>query len=367
MHVGMALHLQNMGNLRDDSEVYSNEIRLASLAEPLGFESIWAVEHHFTDYVLIPDPLLLLTYLAGKTTRVELGTMVVVLPWHEPVRVAENAAMLDNLCGGRFLLGIGRGLGRVEFDGFAVPMHESRDRFVEAGTMILNALEDGYIEGKGPHYPRQRRDIRPRPVRSFKGRTFAASVSPESALIMAELGVGLVYVPQKPWQTVADDFQAYASRYAEVQHEAPPAPLINAYVFCDESEDRAQTLAHEYVGNYYRALIDHYEMGESHFATTNGYDYYQRMSDNIRHDTEGAINFFLALQVFGTPEQCYDKVLGIHQLVENDRFLGTFSYGNMPYGDAEKSLRLFANEVAPALQAFDATSTNWRSTVKVTN
>src|SRR5689334_25307430 len=126
MHVGMAAVFQNPGKAQSDRDVYLNELRLAELAEPLGFQSVWGVEHHFTDYTMCPDVLQFLTYMAGRTTRVQLGSMVVVLPWHDPVRVAEDVSVLDALSGGRFIFGIGRGLGRVEFDGFRVPMDESR-------------------------------------------------------------------------------------------------------------------------------------------------------------------------------------------------------------------------------------------------
>src|SRR3954453_16735628 len=115
MHVGMASVFQNPQKRHTDREVYRNELRLADLAEPLGFESIWGVEHHFTDYTMCPDVLQFLTYMAGRTTTVQLGSMVVVLPWHDPVRVAEEMSMLDALSGGRYILGIGRGLGRIEF------------------------------------------------------------------------------------------------------------------------------------------------------------------------------------------------------------------------------------------------------------
>ena len=73
---------------RDDWRIYEEELRLGRLAEPLGFDSIWTVEHHFTPYTMVPDPISLLSYFAGCTERVELGTMVIVLPWHDPVRVA---------------------------------------------------------------------------------------------------------------------------------------------------------------------------------------------------------------------------------------------------------------------------------------
>jgi hypothetical protein len=92
MHVGMATVFQNPKQMRADREVYRSELRLADLAEPLGFESIWGVEHHFTDYTMCPDVLQFLTYMAGRTTRARLGSMVVVLPWHDPLRVAEEVS-----------------------------------------------------------------------------------------------------------------------------------------------------------------------------------------------------------------------------------------------------------------------------------
>ena len=117
MHVGMAAVFQNPQQRRPDREVYRDELRLADLAEPLGFESIWGVEHHFTDYTMCPDVLQFLTYMAGRTRRAQLGSMVVVLPWHDPMRVAEQTAMLDTIADGRLILGLGRGAGKVEFDG----------------------------------------------------------------------------------------------------------------------------------------------------------------------------------------------------------------------------------------------------------
>src|SRR5437773_4955702 len=77
MHVGMGVIFQGEGEGRTDRNVYRNELRLGDLAEPLGFESLWGVEHHFTDYTMCPDVLLYLTYFAGRTQRIQLGSMVV--------------------------------------------------------------------------------------------------------------------------------------------------------------------------------------------------------------------------------------------------------------------------------------------------
>src|SRR5690348_2304560 len=135
MHVGMAVIFQGSGEGRTDRNVYRNELRFGDMAEPLGFESVWGVEHHFTDYTMCPNVLQFLTFIAGRTRHIQLGSMVVVLPWHDPLRVAEEVAMLDNLSDGRLIFGMGRGLGRVEFEGFRVPMDESRARFIESAEM----------------------------------------------------------------------------------------------------------------------------------------------------------------------------------------------------------------------------------------
>ena len=181
MHVGAATIFQNPGKFSSDYEVYRQELRLADLAEPLGFQSIWGVEHHFTDYTMCPDVLQFLTYMAGRTTDMQLGSMVCVLPWHDPMRVAEQVSMLDNLSDGRFILGVGRGLAKVEYDGFRVDMNESRTRFIESAECLLAGLESGFCEFDGEYIKQPRREIRPNPFRSFRDRTYAAAISPRAA------------------------------------------------------------------------------------------------------------------------------------------------------------------------------------------
>src|SRR5712672_3370162 len=160
-----------------DAQVWDEEMRLAHLADELGFDVLWSVEHHFFDYSFCPDNLQLMSYLAGVTKHAELGTAAVILPWHDPLRVAEQVAMLDHLAKGRFRFGIGRGLSRREFAAFRGPiaMDESRERFDEAAPMILEALRTGTIEGNGKYYKQPRTAIRPKPARSFEGRTYAVA------------------------------------------------------------------------------------------------------------------------------------------------------------------------------------------------
>src|ERR1051325_4179789 len=114
MHIGVNLGFGRLHDDVTDEQMFLNELELAELSERLGYDSLWVVEHHFSDYSMCPDPMTVLSYLAGRTQRLRLGTAAVILPWNQPVRVAERMIMLDMLSGGRVLFGMGRGLSRRE-------------------------------------------------------------------------------------------------------------------------------------------------------------------------------------------------------------------------------------------------------------
>ena len=350
MHVGMTVIFQNPEDARPDHEVYADDLRLADLAEPLGFDSVWGVEHHFTDYTMCPDVLQFLTWVAARTKRVQVGSMVVVLPWHDPLRVAEQVAVLDVMSGGRVILGIGRGLGRVEFDGFRVPMDESRARFVESAELLLRGLEDGFAAHDGAYVKQPRVAIRPKPPRSFRGRTYAAAVSPESSRIMAELGIGILIIPQKPWEQVVAELADYRRIYRDVNGADAPPPIVAGWTFCDPSAERAREMAVRYIGGYWRTVLKHYELRGEHLAHVKGYESYARLQDMVRGGGADALTeFFLSLQVWGTPEQCFARVMDVRERTGSESFVAAFSYAGLPHADAEASMRLFAREVRPEL------------------
>src|SRR5271166_1175723 len=356
MHVGYAAAFQNPHNAISDAEVYCNELRLAEMAEPLGFDSVWGVEHHFTNYTMCPDVLQFLSYMAGRTRRIKLGSMVVVLPWHDPVRVAEQISLLDHCSNGRFILGLGRGLARVEYEGFRLDQNEGRNLFVEYAELILNALEKGYMEG-GLATKQPRREIRPFPARSFKGRTYAAAVSPESMPIMAKLGVGLLVIPQKPWDVVKKDFEVYHRVWREVNGTTPaPKPLCGGFLFVDENKDRAEELAMKWISAYYHTAMNHYEMTSDKFGSHKTYEFYSNVSKFIsRHGMDGAAADFAKLMPWGTPDQVLEKLAHIRDTIDANGFMFNFSYAGMPYAEAERNLKCFVKNVIPELRKWSTT------------
>src|SRR5215467_2606639 len=123
----------------DSSEGFRDFIDTNVEAEALGFRSTFVVEHHFTGYGQVSATINLLTWLGARTRRLRLGTAVIVLPWHNPVLLAEQAATLDLLSGGRLDFGVGKGYRYNEFAGFCVPMDEADARFDEALEVIIKA------------------------------------------------------------------------------------------------------------------------------------------------------------------------------------------------------------------------------------
>src|SRR5215469_10695199 len=236
-------------------------------------------------------------------------------------------------------------------------MGESRERFIEYAQMILEGLEKGYIEHNGKFIQQPRRDIRPKPFKSFKGRTYAAAVSPESSRIMAKLGIGILIIPQKPWEAVAQELNEYRTIYRQVNGGEPLPTIAAGWTFCDQSVDRAHELATRYIGGYWQTALRHYEMAADHFGKAKGYEYYEQMAKSLSTlGADASIDYFLNLQVWGTPDQCLEKIDEIRRRVNADHFTGVFAYAGMPYAEAERNMRLFAAEVMPQLKKLNGVS-----------
>jgi alkanesulfonate monooxygenase SsuD/methylene tetrahydromethanopterin reductase-like flavin-dependent oxidoreductase (luciferase family) len=338
----------------DDAEVYRRELALGVRAEGAGFDSVWFSEHHFQDYQLTAQTPMVLSWIAAQTTRLRLGQMVTVLPWHDPVRVAESYSVLDLLSGGRAIAGLGRGLGRREFEGFRLEMGESRTRFSEYSEAILGGLETGVMEYDGEYYKQPRVEIRPRPQQSFRGRTFAAAVSPASMELMARLGVGILVIAQKPWATAVDELHQYRERFLELNGFAAPKPILVLVVGVSHDRKQAQRMRDVYLQRWARSTVECYEFDNPGFASIPGYEYYGALSANIaKHGLEKFNSFLADLQVWGTPEEVAEKLLEYVDLCDAGGLVVDPTFGGMPHDEAEANFEVFAEEVLPIIKGHD--------------
>jgi alkanesulfonate monooxygenase SsuD/methylene tetrahydromethanopterin reductase-like flavin-dependent oxidoreductase (luciferase family) len=353
MKVGTALSILAQPG-RPDVALFNEHMALGDLAEPLGFDSLFALEHHFTGYSMSPSPLQLLSYYAGRTKRISLGTCVIVLPWHDPIRVAEQIALLDVISGGRTLMGFGRGAASVEYEGFRIPMEEARPRFVEAAQLIIKALADEVFDWKGEFYNIPRMSIRPRPISSPERRFCASSVSPESAEVMAKLGFGLLIVMQNEWAKAAEDVHRYREMVSGIGH-TPRPPIILTNVACAPTREEARTWAMQYLSEKWDSIDAHYHFSDGHLAGVKGYESYGKLAKTYTKMKDAsyrakATDFYLSIQVIGTPDDCIQQIAELRRLTGMDHLVTEFSFGSMPHHLAELNMRLFADQVLPILQ-----------------
>ena len=263
MDVGVLLVFQNWHQDLSDREMFVQETELGVLAEECGFDSVWAAEHHFDDYSMCPDNLQLMSYLAGRTSRIKLGTGAVILPWNDPLRVVEKVTMLEHLAPGRVLFGMGRGLAKMEYEAFRQDMNESRGRFDEAAEMILRGLRDGYVENDGPYFPQPKAAIRPEPhpATDWTDRIFAVAMSPDSVPAVARIGARMMTFIQYSVDKHVAAIEEYRGLYRQAHNAEPPPVLTQDFVYCHEDAEEAERVARDYLSRYFLSVIfPHHQM-----------------------------------------------------------------------------------------------------------
>jgi alkanesulfonate monooxygenase SsuD/methylene tetrahydromethanopterin reductase-like flavin-dependent oxidoreductase (luciferase family) len=353
MNVGMMMVFASYGwENCPDTRVWDEEIRLARLAADLGFDCLWSAEHHFNDYSFVPDNLQLMTYLSALCPGVDLGTAAVIVPWHDPLRVAEQAAVLDMLSKGRLRLGLGRGLARREFAAFRLSMDESRERFDEAAPMIVNALNTGFIEGDGKFYKQPRTEIRPRPQYSFNGRIYAVASSEDSIDSAAKLGAHIVMFADRPWEMRLPNIERGRDLHHKYHGTEPPPVMLTEFCVCGPNLAEAEEEARRYQGKFVESNFYHYEFLGEHFKTVKGYDAYQQKAEMARKGgLEGAVAGFMQAASWGTPDKILRGLEERRKIVGDFELNVAFRFGGMPYEVSERGLKLFAKEVLPVLKA----------------
>ncbi len=161
-------------------DVIRQEVEQMVWTEELGFDSIWLTEHHFIDYGLSVSPAVLATAAAMRTRRVRIGLAAAILPFHDPIRLAEELAMVDILSEGRLDVGVGRGNRPVEFEGYRVPQIENRERFEECLAILLKAWTQDRFSFEGRHYTIPEVRVIPKPLQQPHPPVYVVCTSPDT-------------------------------------------------------------------------------------------------------------------------------------------------------------------------------------------
>jgi alkanesulfonate monooxygenase SsuD/methylene tetrahydromethanopterin reductase-like flavin-dependent oxidoreductase (luciferase family) len=328
-------------------------IAMGELVEPLGFDSIWATEHYGSAYSMQPNPMQWLAFWAGKTTRVDVGTAVIVAPWWNPVRLAHEISMLDVLLRGRRLhLGIGRGVAPHEYASLGVPIEESHTYFYDVVNAIRAAdgaerfTYDGQIFKIPPTTIRPQARHKGELTKDIK----AAFTTEKSARMAAENGLGQMFVADEN----ADGMTQKVRQFNTIRKELglpPDQPTTLLWMYCAETSSRAEE-GWEYFRNQLLAAQHHYfEWNNPGFQGIKGYeDYLIRQGADVGIADAG-MAARRATQPIGTPDEIVEKIKTLQWNIGLGEIVIHVFYGGMPREKAERSLRLFAEKVLPHVQA----------------
>jgi alkanesulfonate monooxygenase SsuD/methylene tetrahydromethanopterin reductase-like flavin-dependent oxidoreductase (luciferase family) len=209
-----------------DSLGYAKYIDYVLHAEQLGYHSVFVVEHHFTGVGQLSASLNFLSYLAGRTQRIRLGTAVVVLPWHNPVLLAEQVATLDLLSNGRFDFGVGKGYRPPEFAGFCIPIAEATERFDEALAFLRKAWESGdRFSHHGARWHFDKIVVEPRPIQKPHPPLWMGAGSFESIRRAAQEGFNLLLDQIAPVDLIVERVAAYRGELERLGRRYVPGQI----------------------------------------------------------------------------------------------------------------------------------------------
>ena len=272
-----------------------------------------------------------------------------------PSASAEEVSVLDHMSGGRVLLGIGRGLGRVEFDGFRLEMGESRGRFTEYAQAILSGLETGKIRPTASctasrrsrsvlrHWPRSGRRSTPRPSPRRRRGILAEPRRRHDDHRPEAVGDGRGRRRRLPGRSTA--------RFnGEEAPEADPGQWVAVH----ESAAAAEEMFEQWIMGYCASTLVHYEFANQGLADIPGYEYYGKLAARIaKHGADDFCRFLAGLQVWGTPAVVTEQPPENVRRIDAAGVVGVFNYAGMPDDVARANIGLFADQVMPALHGID--------------
>lgn len=346
---------------RDEQTVYHETLAELSVAEACGIETAWFVEHHFMrEYSHASAPDLFLAAAAQRTARLRLGHAIVPLPYHHPVHVAERLATLDVLSGGRVEFGFGRGFSPKEYASFGVPMGESRARVEEALAILRLSFARQPFSYAGRHYPLQDVEVLPHCVQRPHPPLWMAAVSPESFELAAQLGVGVLVGPFKPWFMVKEDIARYRAAWREHQTAGTGRVGMTLGLLCLADGKRAREHAKTNLAWFYKELLAQTAPVLKQLHA--GYEYYRRLG-TVTPLLSAAINLTVletaGMVVAGDPAHCRER-LARYAEAGVDRLLLAIGAGGSPSAVVQECLRTLHAEVFPHFARADAPITDGR-------
>ena len=334
----------------EDHQVLHDTLEEIRIADHLGFDSVWQAEHHFSRYGILGNPLQFGAAIAASTRRIMIGTAVMVIPFHDPIRLAEEGAALDVISRGRFQMGIGRGYQPREFKGFGVDPAESRERYDEAVEVLNLAWNEEDWSYRGRHFECERLTTYPRPYQVGGPPLVHAAVSPGSFRKRGLDGSNIITSPSfTPLGKIKANFDVYRDSLVEggydpTRYELPFMQQI--WVGADPAGLRE---AAEAALRYYRSVGKVIPGSDDALASEAAY--YARVRENI--DLLTLEQTLTHGGNFGTVDQVVDNLGNLGEKLGVTHYIGWFRIPSLERSAALAAMETFAAEVVPQLRTAD--------------
>lgn len=267
--------------------VYQRAFERIAIMDEGGYDGVWLAEHHFNTYSVCPSPHLMAMNVAARTRNLRVGLAVSLAVFYNPLRLAEEVALLDVLSGGRINWGAGRGFDRGEFGAFKIDVEESAARFQEAVDIVLAAWTNERLTHHGQFWDYDDIEVLPKPLQKPHPPTWLAATSPEAIERAAKRGHTILMDPHATHDEIRDKRALYqrsleASGFSIAGRDIPMARLIAIA----PTEEQAKQVAYEgarwTVGSYAKGMHE---------------DPIERYVNKV--------------MVYGTPESVTDKLLAL--------------------------------------------------------
>src|SRR5271165_1651946 len=226
------------------NSVYEAGLERFSIMEETGYDAVWLAEHHFSSFSVCPSVHMLGTMAAARTKRLRIGTAVSLAPFYNPLRLAEEVALLDVLSGGRVNWGAGRGFERSEFAAFGIPGEESAPRFHETVDIVLKAWTNERLTYQGKYYQYEGVEVLPKPLQAPHPPVWMAASSTAAIDWAAGQGHSILMDPHSSRAELIGKRRHYAAKLAEVGYSDAGRTIPMArLVAVDETAEKARAVA----------------------------------------------------------------------------------------------------------------------------
>jgi alkanesulfonate monooxygenase SsuD/methylene tetrahydromethanopterin reductase-like flavin-dependent oxidoreductase (luciferase family) len=332
-------------------EALRDELALIAHADRLGFQRCWIREHHFTDYGFLPNTMILAAHATAVTEQIRLGTAVITLPLHHPVRVAEDVSLVDLLSNGRVDVGVGRGYQSIEFDTFGIPLAESRSRTDEAIDVMLALWQQPLASHHGQFWQFDNLRLQPRPVQQPHPPLYYASVNAESIIHYAKKGIPFIVdstIRTSRLAELTDQWLSVARAHGHGGEGASDLVAVR-YVWVDRTDDDARDYVSRAPEVTSTDTARQLRPVQADGTVAPGYEYWEkgwhgRSLDYYSHEGDWDDRW-----IAGSPSRVIEQIQALHDIGIRD-VCCVFGLDTVAptRTELERRMALFAREVLPA-------------------